>query len=498
MKNAVTEIEPLISADSDDEVNESSNFIIDNEIDPVLRVLETMSKWEQNWNLAEASKILAQDDSYDRKRELLSQALRKKMISDVRKNPDFDDVFPYEYGMMAFIRDMFDDYIVYSRGKELYQCEYTINGNDVTLGDATEVKVSYVPVGTTAEEADDISITNLGDIITLQEKAVREDGTVRVKLISPGWGSSGFYSENMLKRDGPKVFKAGTHMYMNHPTEAEARDRPERDVRDLVGTLTSDAVWESASKSNTGAGLYADARVYSQYRSFIDEAAKDIGVSIRASGTGEEGEAERKRGIIVNGLHEAFSVDYVTLPGRGGQVLSLFESAKSKHFPEKEKEPEKMGDITIDESRFKALEEAATKVESLSASLIEANTTIARLTEAQIISRAREIASSVISETKMYDITKQRLMTECVRALPIADGVLDEAKFRESVAAHVKAELEYLESVGSVSSGGTVVGMGDTTPKETTIEEAESTLKNALSEMGFSGKQLEVAIRGRN
>jgi len=33
-------------------------------------------------------------------------------------------------------------------------------------------------------------------------------------------------SSEVLKRDGPKVFKSGTHVYLNHPTAAEEAQRP--------------------------------------------------------------------------------------------------------------------------------------------------------------------------------------------------------------------------------------------------------------------------------
>jgi len=52
------------------------------------------------------------------------------------------------------------------------------------------------------------------ETIRLQE--ARAD--YEIKLIAPGKGSSAFYPAEVLKRDGPQVFKAGTHVYLNHPT----------------------------------------------------------------------------------------------------------------------------------------------------------------------------------------------------------------------------------------------------------------------------------------
>jgi hypothetical protein len=57
--------------------------------------------------------------------------------------------------------------------------------------------------------------------VPLLEQAVRRDGTIPLKLIQPGWGSSGYYSAEVLERDGPKVFPLGTQMFWNHATQSE-------------------------------------------------------------------------------------------------------------------------------------------------------------------------------------------------------------------------------------------------------------------------------------
>lgn len=502
MKTAVEAIEPLIADDAEEAVENTSNVIIDQEIDPILKLAEVhYQKWELA-KLSEAARILAQDDSYDATRMAVAHALRKRALQDAMAQKvasgDYEDYY-YSYGCTPYIRDLYDGYVVYSHDGMLYQCEYTISGDEVTLGDATEVRVSYVPVSGSAAEAKDVVVE--GDLVTLQEKAVKDNGTVRVKLISPGWGSSGFYSKDMLKRDGPKVFKSGTHMYMNHPTEEEAKNRPERDVRDLVGALVTDAKWEEASSKNTGEGLYADARVYEQYRSFVNEAAPDIGVSIRASGSATEGEASGRHGLIVNGLNEAFSVDYVTLPGRGGQILSLFESARNKaNTIVADEIVEKKGTNVVDvtSEQLNAFEEAAKKATALEMQLAEANKTVARLNEAMTLTRAREIVASLVNAANLHDITKNRLMNECVRTLPLTDGILDEAKLRENTENTIKEEITYLESVGSVSTGGKVVGMGSTPGTDMSMEEVDKGLAEGFESFGFtSDKAKNIATRGR-
>lgn len=149
-------------------------------------------------------------------------------------------------------------------------------------------------------------------------------GRIRVSLITPGWGSSGYYSADVLEAAATdRVFPAGTHMYMNHPSATEAYDRPERDVKDLAAVLLEDAVW------TPGQALEADAMVFSNWRAPLAEMAPYIGVSIRGAAEVEEGEAEGRRGRIMTKLVEGSSVDFVTKAGRGGS-FEVLESAWSQ------------------------------------------------------------------------------------------------------------------------------------------------------------------------
>jgi hypothetical protein len=154
--------------------------------------------------------------------------------------------------------------------------------------------------------------------------------SIGVQLITPGWGSSGYYSAKVLESAGTNVvFPAGTHMYFDHPSASEDRDRPERSLRDLAGVLTTDATWD-------GTALVAEARVFAPYQQLVAEMKDVIGVSIRASGDVEVGEAEGRRGRIVTNLVHGTSADFVTHAGRGGKVASLLESARptAEHMAE--------------------------------------------------------------------------------------------------------------------------------------------------------------------
>lgn len=148
-------------------------------------------------------------------------------------------------------------------------------------------------------------------------------GRIRVTLISPGWGSSGYYGADVLEQAvSDKVWPAGTQCFIDHPGEFENRDRPERSVRDLAAVLTEDPVW-------TGSAVEADAQLMPAHAETLrqPEMANAIGMSIRASADVEMGEAEGRRGRIVKKIVYGESVDFVTRAGRGGRY-QLIESAR--------------------------------------------------------------------------------------------------------------------------------------------------------------------------
>ena len=152
-------------------------------------------------------------------------------------------------------------------------------------------------------------------------------GSLLIGLITPGWGSSGYYPAAVLESAASsKVFPAGTHIYFDHPSVSEMSDRPERSVKDLAAVLSEDARWNNGR-------LEAQARVIGPYRELVTDPtfAEAVGLSIRATADTTVGEAEGRTGTIVSKLVEGLSVDLVTHAGRGGSVLAVLESAKVPH-----------------------------------------------------------------------------------------------------------------------------------------------------------------------
>ena len=191
------------------------------------------------------------------------------------------------------------------------------DGGDPSTAKESMEKVAPVTGG-------DLKLIESAGADFLAELPLRESARTSypVKLISPGTGTTAHYPEEVLERDGPRVFRKGTLMYWNHATAAEEAARPEGDLNNLAAILTSDARYEKNGAK--GPGLYAEAKVMADYAQKIEERAPHIGLSIRAGGKGS--------GKTVNGKPElksidyAESVDYVTKAGRGG--LALAEAAR--------------------------------------------------------------------------------------------------------------------------------------------------------------------------
>jgi hypothetical protein len=236
----------------------------------------------------------------------------------------------------------------------------------------------------------------------------RKKRRYEVKVIESGWGSSGYYGASMLSEYGPKVFKAGTKVFMNHPSASEASDRPERDIHQLAGKLVTNALFRES-------GLYAEIEFYSHYAPIIDEMADDVGLSIHALGNAVEGEAEGRQGPIIESLVEDpfTSVDVVTVAGAGGKFVALLESYK------------RIGEAA------ELVAETDTEGNGMSISKEEFDAAIADLKEAfvEALSPLRESVSVLVEAATPAEIDATDSVEEVIDAL---DPVEVAEKFNES------------------------------------------------------------------
>ncbi len=272
------------------------------------------------------------------------------------------------------------------------------------------------------------SAATLEQIVLKEAKADYE-----IKLIAPGKGSSAFYPKEVLQRDGPKVFKAGTHVYLNHPTAAEESARPEGDVKNLAGVLASDAVYnESHAK---GPGLYARMKVFADHGQMVEEKAAHVGMSIRANGVAESG--KQRDGLpILKELTSAESVDVVTRAGAGGMILTEAARPNSQE-----------GEMTLQEVQ-KLINEG----------IAQATTPLLERAVYQDAEREAEriLAGTPFAEAR-FATARTRIVEASLRNLPKKDGVLDLDEFRKVVAKEAKDMGELL---APLMEAGQVRGMG--------------------------------------
>lgn len=145
-----------------------------------------------------------------------------------------------------------------------------------------------------------------------------DKGTWRAILITPGKGSSGVYTESVLREFGPVAFPKGTHSYIDHP----AAEGEIRSPKNLMGVLAEDAHYEP------GVGLVAELQVMPHWKEFVEAVAPHTGLSIYAMGEGSYGP---DGDLVIESLmpHVQNSVDLVSYAGRPGSKLAekLYEAA---------------------------------------------------------------------------------------------------------------------------------------------------------------------------
>lgn len=248
------------------------------------------------------------------------------------------------------------------------------------------------------------------------------DGKYRIRIIVPGQGSSGIYTAENLAESAP-LFKAGTEMFIDHPTETEEWERPERSIRDYAGVFLEDA-----TVGEDGA-LYTVCKVFSGVNELIEDKWEHIGVSINAwcaDPISEDG--------IVPPIAGVRSVDFVTTPGAGGAIIDLLESNRNDNYV-KEASMDKDIKYKFDELKASLIEAFSSKLEAAVATIQEAKaeepTEEASVDVDSVLEAGRKIAESGLPEAAILRVR------EAVKAGADVDSALESerAYLKEAVAA---------------------------------------------------------------
>lgn len=417
----------------------------------------------------------AQADDKDVKEASSFAASDLALILQCELQEMFGDASTDSSSGMISVLDVFDDYVVFRKGyswqsaNECQRCDYTVSDDgDVTFGACVPVvrKVTYVtPADETKEPELAESGTEItGETIKLVETAVKSDGTMKIKLIAPGWGSSGYYPEDVLKRDGPNIFKKGTPMYINHQTAQEEAARPEGDVTAKLGALTEDAHFENDPIH--GKGLYGLTKVYKHHHNFVNEVASDSGFSIRAYGKAKHGTQKGKSGPIIQTLERAKSVDLVTVAGAGGKAVELFEAARNSVAPIEVKEH------VMDENEVKTLRETLQRVEAQNRSLIETQRKLS----------AEQTAGKIIAnKMRSYPVAaKEHALSEALRTIPTVNDEIDMPAFETKVNEAITNTVKFVNSVRGITGDVQNLGSGSVPNPETDLNKLNEALNDAI------------------
>jgi hypothetical protein len=278
-------------------------------------------------------------------------------------------------------------------------------------------------------------------------------------------------------------------MFWDHQTAQEEAAKPEGSLSNLAAVLTQNARYVKDHKN--GPGLYSESKVFSAFRDAVEEMAPHIGTSIRASGKAKRGTIEGREGLIISELTSGKSVDFVTVPGAGGQIVEMFESKRpASHKPTNQE----VDDVSAEE---------IAKLKESNAALQGG---IATLNARFIASEARNAVHGILARPKYGAMGIPQAVQTKVVSLAIAgvslteSGLIDEVKLGEAVDALVRSEMEYIQEAVGGDYRITGFGSGDTLLQESedaSKEDLDAALAEAFGRVGVAPAAAKVAARGR-
>lgn len=422
---------------------------------------------------------LAKSDSYEAIQCAVMNAIRAKIKAGVDMDGDDDGledaghcsacgcVCGQQYGCnccpecdcsypeTAWCMDIFPAQVIYSMGGKMFQCDYSMDGDEVTLGDPVEVETSYTPVegedGTPQESLRAL----VSESVALNESAYDSSkGVLTVTVIKPGFSKNStkingkearrYYPADTLKRDH-KVFE-GAKMFANHQTEKEAKERPEGSLRDWVANLGK--TWAESDGTVKGTATVIDPPFKAKLDRLNESGLlNEMKVSVRIAGTVSEAAIDGQEACRIDEILGSRSVDFVTFAGAGGQVEAMEADSGSENdvdiVTEAQFRSRRPDLVELIESK----QEKQT-MKSVEQQLQEAQTKIADL-EKKLSASEKASAKAVVSaeltkqlsESKLPEISQNRIRKQ-FEACEKADGVADAIK------AAITEEAEYVTKLG--------------------------------------------------
>lgn len=289
--------------------------------------------WESYW-LDTAGELIceatySQSDSHDGLRQKLSQAIDGKVQAGQDMDGDGDDDskdreqagYPLHY-----VQAVHDKHVIYSMGGKNFAHKYSTDedGDPQLKGSPQEVEHSFTSVASDNKESFSESTgfeVEAGKQPELLCESFGDKGEITFTVIKPGWSKNNRYYPADLLKSRANIFE-GAKMFADHATDRESSARPEGSVNNWVANITK--VWPESDGTIRATAKVIDPQFKAKL-ALLGESKmlNTMGVSIRAMGEAKAGEAEGRKGNVVESLLAARSVDFVTFAGAGGKVEDL-------------------------------------------------------------------------------------------------------------------------------------------------------------------------------
>lgn len=241
-------------------------------------------------------------------------------------------------------------------------------------------------------------------------------------FITPGRGSSGDWTEEVLERDGAHALKKGARCFITHQRQENGEADPFR----MWGVLAEDARYEA------GVGLVGEIDVLKSWRERVEEVAPHTALSVYLwVDTDEYGVVTRIYEDVENG------VDLVSTPGRPGSALvqKMYESAKraSEKAAATSAEDKEEGSAAVTKDITDAIAalgaELGAKFEAVLASNkqeLQAEVDADAIAEAKKEARATyDAQATALAEAKVLPAAESRLKAALIAGEDITDRIAE-------------------------------------------------------------------------
>lgn len=269
---------------------------------------------------------------------------------------------------------------------------------------------------------------------SISEAPVKKGNRWRVVVARPGQGSSGFYSEELFRRDAHKIVSAGAQSFINHDDA--------RNPKDMIGVFPEAAHWDESEKA-----VIAELEVFSHWSAFVEEVGPHCGISLYALG-----EADAEGNVTAITEDRLNGADLVSRPGLIGSGLAekLYESAQQAVENTPAKSAAERKDNEMEEKVVEALAALTAQVSAL-----VADKESAKVEKAQVEADATAVAEALdayeasvkaIDEADLLAPQREALLSAAKRGEDITSAIESAKAVKEAAEAAVSERLN--ESAG--------------------------------------------------